>query len=281
MSILKWAGGKTLLIPELAPLVEAARPERFVDLFCGSLALPLHLKPRAAVFNDINAPLINLYATVRDCKDELLEELEGLAAPEHNTPASFAALREEYNAKKKSSYQDRTKDRVRMAALFVYLNKRAFNGLYRENRGGDFNVSYRSTKAACYSRTAIEQLHRFLTDNDVVLCSGPYADVLVQPGDLVFIDPPYYPSSTSRFTAYWKDGFAVEDQHKLCDYIKGLDRRGIRFIMTNAPCDEVRRLYAGFKQKEVCVKRQMRNAKRTEGAASGTLAPNEIIVWNF
>ena len=279
MSVLKWAGGKALLLPELRPLLERAAADRYVDLFCGSLAVPLDMRPPVALYNDINHVLINMYAVIKDHLEDLMVVLDELNAPALNCAEQYNALRDEFNALKRGRYQDTIETRIRIAALMIYLNRRAFNGLYRENKSGCFNVPYRAYKAGIYDVEVLRNMHEFLNANDVVLTSNHYSDVEVQPGDLVFLDPPYYPTTTSKFTSYWKDGFDVDAQRDLCEYAKTLHARRIKFVMTNSPCQEVKDLYRDFAQKEVTIKRQMRSSK--SGAGPSTDAPNELIVYNF
>jgi len=286
---IKWAGGKGNLGHVILPILErqgasATSEKRYVDLFCGSLALPLAFRPRRALFNDVNEGLINLYEVIRDHHEPLLLELAELNQAEKNSAAAFNAMRDEFNMVKKTDYRSNPESKVRMAALFVYLNKRGFNGLYRENRHGDFNVPYRNNKGGIFSPAVIGDLHTYFSENDITFSCRPYHELLDElgPDDVVYMDPPYYPSDTSKFVGYSARGFGPEDQVKLRDFCDTLHARGIQFVASNAPCDAVRELYGAYRQQEVRVGRNMRNAKKKDEAAApkDRDAANEIVMWN-
>lgn len=281
--VIKWAGGKTKILDQFQSLYEASDAERYVDLFCGSLSLPLALQPRNAVFNDINTPLITLYKTIKSDLDDLLSELDLLNTEQYNDKDVFNQLRDEYNTIKQQSCLDQ-KQRIRISALFIYLNKRSYNGLYRESRTGKYNVPYRHYNNSIYNKEELTNLSNYFNDNNITFCNQDYTEFdLVQftCRDLIYIDPPYYPSKKSQFTSYWSKPFLVEEQKKLAQFCRDLDERGIKFIVSNSPCQEIQDLYDGFHQQTFYIGRQMRSGKGKSDVFEQTLEPNEILIWNF
>lgn len=286
-SPVKWAGGKSFLFAELDKLIDSTTFDRYVDPFCGSIALPLHKRFQCCWLNDINMPLVNMYEAIRDQPQALIDLSTELLSEENNNQQTFGRLKQEFNTIKQATVDgvdqatvDDVEQKLRLAGLFLFLNKRGFNGLYRENSSGLYNVPYRSYKTATLDAENVMAVHEYMSQNEVRLTNLSYAEVLqeVTEGDLVYIDPPYYPTSTSSFTGYWRTGFTVKDQEDLCLAIRELDARGAKFIMSNSPCQPIKELYHAFNMKELHIKRQMRSGK---GKTTHNEANNEILVWNF
>ncbi len=282
MSIVKWAGGKTAMKTYLLPLLRSRPDMKYVDLFCGSLALPLLFEPANAHLNDINRFLINLYEVVRDDLGELVVELERLNKPELDCKEAYNELLAEYNGRKFMA----DFPKARMAALFVYLNKRGFNGLYRENRKGIFNVPYRSSKSfsSIFNIETLVNMRKYFVDKRVTFSNVSYDQLydVIDDNTLVYVDPPYYPTSASSFTSYWYTPFGVHEQNKLATFVQRLCAKGAKVVVSNRPCPETRSLY-GFLPNitEHAAVRSMRSAKL--GVPDGTDAqePNEMIAHNL
>lgn len=197
---LKWAGGKRWLLPHLKPFWQDYRQRRYVEPFCGGLAMALGLSPQAALLNDINQHLINFYARVQS----------GLrvAIKTENCEKSFYAHRERFNElirKGKSATAEG-------AQLFYYLNRTGYNGLCRFNRSGEFNVPF--------GRHATINYVRDFQAYQSALCkwtftSGDLEAVPLEPGDFVYADPPY----DVEFTSYSAGGFSWEDQVRTAEWL--------------------------------------------------------------
>jgi DNA adenine methylase len=281
MSVIKWAGGKSKLLPEFKQLYDMSNCTRYVDLFCGSLAIPYSLGLKNVVLNDLNTSLITTYTVIKDHKEDLLPLLEELSDKTYNNSESYNKIRLEYNNSKNNILNMTRKDKVRLAGIFIYLNKRSFNGLYRENSKGEYNVPYRRYNNKIYDTDSINSLSSYLGKNNVVLTCRNYKDFsddFFRPGDLVYLDPPYYPIN-GMFTAYLKNGFGAKEQLELSEFCRKLDRNGIKFIISNSPCKEVQELYKDFFQYSFRIGRQMRNAKVKE--ADNNKDNNEILIWNY
>jgi len=248
---LKWAGGKRRLVPILRTHV----PERFgtyFEPFVGGGALFFDLRPERAVLGDGNERLIRTYSAIRD-------DVEGVIRTLANCPhdkAFFLAERErdidsELNAD--------------VAAWMIYLNKTAFNGLYRVNARNRFNVPFgRYENPTICDAENLRACARAL--ENVGLCHDDFLSVLdlAHEGDFVYFDPPYVPlSATSSFVGYTEGGFGTADQVRLRDCALTLKRRGVKVLLSNSSAGLVRELYAdGFEMQEVQAARNInRNAE--------------------
>ena len=272
--VVKWAGGKRQLLRDLV----VRCPEEFesyFEPFFGGGALYLHLWRTGAVrgrvfLNDANPELINLYCMVRDRPAELAAAAQ---RPEFvNTRDAYLACRERFNAIRG------TEACVERAALFLYLNHYGYNGLWRVNRKGEYNIPFgRYVKPTRFGKeeglTALAQALAQAT-----LSTGDFAGVLpeVAAGDFVYLDPPYFPvSATANFTSYTSGVFGMTEQERLFAMFLEVDRRGARVMLSNSVAPEILEMYAEFSVERVRVQRYI-NAK-----LSGRSGAEEIIVRNY
>ena len=236
----KWAGGKRRMVPVLAPFV----PKTFgtyYEPFVGGGAMFYGLRPERAVLGDTNPELINAYTVVRDDVDELVAELR----THHHDEAHFYEVRA----------LDPTKlGPVERAARFIFLNKTCFNGLYRVNRAGRFNVPFGKYTAPLICDEP--NLHACSTMlKEVAIHRQPFERVLDRAvaADFVYFDPPYLPlSATSSFTGYTQDGFGLADHRRLRDVAAMLKARGVHVVISNSAAPAIRELSAvGFEVSDV------------------------------
>ncbi len=271
---LKWAGGKTKLLPQLVPLLpDGIATRRHIEPFMGGAAMFFAQRPRVALLSDINADLVNAYRAVRDDVEELLENLRALAKAYSLGPDShYYAVRESYNK------QDMHKDSIVFrAASFIYLNKTCFNGLHRVNKSGAFNVpkgDYKNPDICDEDtlRAAHEALQSAALD-----CVG-YKDVLrkAAPGDFVYFDPPYEPvSATSSFASYAKEGFARYDHVQLRGVVDELDRRGCKVMLSNSDTPFLRAIYTRYNTHLINAARSINSKAEGRGDVS------ELVVTNY
>ena len=244
--ILKWAGGKTQMLGNLLPKVPASY-NRYIEPFFGGGAMFFALQPEKAVIADSNPELINMYREVADHVEDVIKHLEEY----ENTSEMFYTVRSQDWAKL---------PKAEAAARTIFLNKTCFNGLYRVNKQGQFNVPYGKYKnpRICDSdglRAASAALKR--AD---ILC-GDYLLVLehyAQPGDLIFLDPPYLPvSEYADFKRYTKEQFYEEDHIELAKMVSTLHERGCHVILTNSNHPLVHELYAPFNIDVIQTKRHI------------------------
>lgn len=245
--ILKWAGGKRQLLDELYARFPASYG-RYHEPFLGGGALFFDLEPADATVNDANPRLVNFYERVRDEPEALIERLEAFDDPDADPDPSLPFAEETPRGRGVESYyyQQRARfnrrpyegefDPLAEAALLLYLNRTCYNGLYRENADGGFNVP-----VGRYANPDWVQRDRIRRASDVLanatIRNGDFAYVLdaAAPGDLVYFDPPYEPmSATASFNEYSAEGFDREDQRRLLDVAGELDEAGVRVVVSNS-----------------------------------------------
>ncbi len=247
--IVKWAGGKRQLLDELL----ARTPGEFGayhEFFLGGGALFFELcaqgKIEEAYLSDVNPKLMNVYEIVKHKPYELLEELK--CGKYRNDEATFYKIRE-----------NEPEDTVQKAARFIYLNKTAFNGLYRENSTGKFNVPF-----GRYSNPKIANEDGILEASEALaqarLLCGDFTEILkhAKKGDFAYFDPPYVPlTKTASFTAYTAGRFGPEDQARLKMAVDKLVDEGVRVLLSNSETPFVAELYAGYEQVVVSANRMI------------------------
>jgi DNA adenine methylase len=231
---LKWAGGKTKLVPVIRELVPADA-RRLIEPFVGSGAVALNLE-LPAVLADGNADLMGLYRELKRGGKRFIAECSALFTPEANTPEVYYARRVEFNA---------ASDRRRKAALFVYLNRHGYNGLCRYNNRGGFNVPFGRYLAPGFPGTQMAAFQARLAH--CALQAADFRPILAGagPGDFVYCDPPYVPASaTANFTAYSRTAFGPAEQVALAAAGRDAARRGACVVISNHDNPTTRELYA-------------------------------------
>lgn len=242
--ILKWAGGKSQLLKYLLPLI----PEfsgKYIEPFFGGGALYLAFQPENAVIADSNPEIINMYRQVADSVDKVIERLKTY----QNTKEMFYEVR---------SLDWTSLSPEEAAARTIYLNKTCFNGLYRVNKKGQFNTPYGRYKNPTICDEELLHSVSDILKKAQIVC-GDYLDVLhkyAEPGDFIFLDPPYIPvTEWGDFKRYTKEQFYEADQRNLAQEVKRLQRLGCYVILTNSNHPLVHELYGDFKIDVVPTKR--------------------------
>lgn len=241
---LKWAGGKYALLPQLRRYFPT-EARRHIEPFVGGGGVFFGLEPSTAILGDMNAWLMDTYAVVREHPEALMDTLDGMV----NTRETYLHLRAQDPA---------TVPRILRAALFVYLNKTGFRGLFRVNRKGRFNVSYGAYQRPYYDRTELLAASRALQNAE--LFTGDYRGVLdrARPGDFVYLDPPYPArSETADFDRYTPTPFRDADHVVLAENLRALHRRRIRWALSCRDTPTIRALYAGFTIHTVHARREI------------------------
>lgn len=292
---LKWAGGKTQLLPIIMDSLpnEVNQLTRYVEPFIGAGAVFFKLAKEdyfdEYIINDINSKLINLYICIRDNIDELIVELEKirteyLAYPEmEEKEVYFYARRQEFNATNEAT--------VRMAALFIFLNKTCFNGLYRENAKGEFNVPFGKAKSP--SMFEVEQLREIHTLLNIKNKNGkPKVQIYnksfealeeeIDDKTFVYFDPPYRPVTEGGFNTYNKSAFNDEEQIKLADFYMRMHHKGAKLMLSNSDPKNLDvedeffdNLYNGFNISRISANRMINSDAKGRGSIT------EILVCNY
>ncbi|MWV65291.1 Dam family site-specific DNA-(adenine-N6)-methyltransferase [Halorubrum sp. JWXQ-INN 858] len=269
--ILKWAGGKRQLLSEITALFPTTY-EAYHEPFVGGGAVFFHQAPDDGTINDLNTRLTTFYEIARDQPNALITENK---THEH-TEEYYYNARSEFNSLLTQS--DLTRDeRVREASLLLYLNRTCFNGLYRENGDGEFNVSFgRYSNPDWVQEQRIRKASRVLQGTAVFNTDFSYVMDEASSGDLVYFDPPYEPvSKTADFNSYQADGFDREDQRRLRDVVIELTEMDVSVILSNSP--PVTELYEGhdvFSISYVDATRAINSDPSSRGEVSEVLITN-------
>ncbi|MGK7900798.1 MAG: DNA adenine methylase [Hormoscilla sp.] len=256
---LKWAGGKNRLIPQYKPYFPKFK--NYYEPFLGGGAVFFHLQPQDAVLTDINPDLINTYCCVKEQVEEVIDLLQ-----KHQRQHS-----KDYYYEMRSLTPLTELER---AARFIYLNRTCFNGLYRENSKGEFNVpigKYQNPQICNQEllRSASTALRNVKIEEKSFQHVLEYAN---SSDDFVYFDPPYYPvSSTSNFTAYSRDFFSKNDQTKLREIFGELAGRGVKVLLSNSDCDFIRDLYSQFKIHKISAARAINSHIKKRGSIAEVL----------
>lgn len=275
---LKWAGGKRALVAQILEYVPDDI-ERYYEPFLGAGSLFFSLPSELPkVVSDYNSELISVYETLRDDVDGVLRELRKMK----NTKDNYIAVRAWDRSPGFSS-----RSAASRAARFIFLNKCGFNGLYRVNSHGQYNVPYGNPKTVDFIseenlRAVSDFLNASSSDGKVAskISSGDYRQILKTAagyGSLVYFDPPYHPtSSTSNFTSYSSNGFDERDQIALRDEIIRLTQAGVRVLHSNSDTNFIRNLFSEeiFNISEVSVRRAIAAKSSSRGVITEVLIDN-------
>jgi DNA adenine methylase len=249
---MKWAGGKTQLLEKILG-VFPAKIRTYYEPFVGGGAVFFKVATQKrferAVINDWNQELVNCYRTIRDFPTDLIKQLTELRYDRE----VFANLRK---------LKPEDLEPVQRAARTIYLNKTGFNGLYRVNRAGAFNVPFGKFKTPpkIFEEGVIRGCSEALNDRFVSIQATDFAPICgdAEKGDLVYFDPPYVPvNATSDFTSYTSKGFGIEEQERLARLFTSLAKKGATVVLSNSDTELVRKLYAGFNLIEVLARRNI------------------------
>jgi DNA adenine methylase len=264
---LKWAGGKRQLLDEL----KANLPEtfnRYFEPFLGAGALLFELQPHNARISDLNGELVNCYQVIKDDPQGLLAEI----SKHEHTEAHFYEVR---NLDRLPDFKS-LPPTVR-AARTIYLNKTCFNGLYRVNSKGYFNVPFgKYLNPTILDEGLLESLHNFLNTHGISIYNEDFqaACSFAEAGDFIYFDPPYDPvSSSSSFTGY-NFKFGRGEQERLKDTFVELDKRGCKVLLSNSATDFVKELYAEYHIMEVQASRAINSVATKRGKVSEALVRN-------
>lgn len=244
--ILKWAGGKTQMLDNLLPKVPTSYG-RYIEPFFGGGAMFFALQPEQAIIADSNPELINMYRQVACDVDDVIVQLSKY----ENTPEVFYSVREQEWSKLSP---------IEAAARTIFLNKTCFNGLYRVNKHGQFNVPFGKYKNPNICDESTLRAASKVLQKAEILC-GDYILVLdhyAKPGDFIFLDPPYLPvSENSDFKRYTKEQFYEGNHIELADMVKRLHERGCHIVLTNSNHPLVYELYSPFEIEVIQTKRHI------------------------
>ena len=269
--VLKWAGGKPQLL-ERSTESMPAEYNNYYEPFVGGAAVLLGVSPLQAFVNDVNEQLVNLYTQLKNAVESVIEKVNEMDAMPCNKELYYA-IREQYNNKILKRDFD-----AECAALMIWINKHCFNGLYRVNSKGLFNVPYNNKiNGKSIDENNIRTISDYLKKADITITCLDFEKACygVQKGDFVYFDSPYVPESiTASFTDYTMDSFTRADHERLAVLFKRLDGIGAKVMLSNNDVSFVRELYAGYNIQALAVKRMInRNANQRTG--------KEVLITNY
>jgi len=268
--VVKWVGGKRQILNYIMKYI----PKNFsiyYEPFLGGGAVLFELQPQKAVVNDINSELINLYKVIRDNVEELIEDLK----KHKNEREYFYKIRD--LDRDKEEYSKLTP--VQRASRILYLNKTCYNGLFRVNKAGQFNVPFGNYKAPnIVNEITLRAVSNYLNKAQITFTCVDFEEALkgVKKGDFVYLDPPYDPiSDTSSFTGYDKGGFGRDAQIRLKKVCDRLNEKGVKFLLSNSATDFIKELYKDYKIEIIQAKRVINSKVDRRGEI------DEVLVMNF
>ena len=261
-SFLKWAGSKRKLLPRLRDLLPP-KYERYVEPFAGSACFYFDLEPGAAVLGDINRDLIQTFRQLR------------------RHPTRVARLLAQWERSERDYYRARSQSAETLtsaerAARFIYLNRLCFNGIYRVNKRGEFNVPFGGSKSGKVpTLSLLQDCARLLRSATLVAGGFEKTIARVRVGDFVYLDPPYRIQARRVFNEYSHSSFSSEDLTRLRSSLEKLDGAGIPFLLSYGYSREALDLARGFRTRQLVVQRQI------AGFAASRRNARELVVTNY
>lgn len=273
----KWAGGKRQIIDKLKKYVPN-KYNCYYEPFIGGGALFFELSPKNAVINDSNYELMNVYKVLCD----------------YNKYTKMCKILNQYEANNSEElyYKIRNKDKeknfikiadYKKAARTIYLNKACFNGLYRVNKKGYFNVPYnKKDKINTYEGENLLTIHMLLTMNNIKILTTDFEEAVkyASSGDFVYFDPPY-DSETQTFNSYTEEGFGKEEQIRLSDVFKKLDQKGVKVMLSNHNTTLINKLYKDYNIHIIEAKRSINSKGNKRGKVEEVIITNYKLDYNF
>ena len=265
---IKWAGGKTQMLKSLKPFLKTDY-NKYIEPFLGGGAVFFNIQPKKSILSDYNKELITAYRVINGPRkiDKLMNELMINYVPYSNNEEMYYKIRD----------RELSGNKIKDTARFIYLNKSCFNGLYRVNKSGKFNVPFGKKKNTMVLDPKNLNACMEALKNTKLLCGDFYKTMkYIEKNDLVYLDPPYAPlSKTSDFTDYTDKGFNQFDQMRLKNYCDEITKKGAKFILNNSDVPFINELYNEYNVMHISISRAI-SAKKESRVKVG-----EVIITNY
>jgi DNA adenine methylase len=258
--VCKWVGGKGKMKEYILKYINMVEFDRYIEPFAGGLAILLALKPKNALISDTNAHLIALYQAIKTDPTTLINEVKMI----ENDNETYEQIKKEFNISHKPSH-------------FLYLNRTCFRGIYRENKSGQFNVPYGNYQTVEYDEENIRNVSNYFNVCNVTFTHCDYKTTILdcRDGDVIYMDPPYYPTSKTSFVSYGSAVFGIPQQHELREIFGQLSERNLPVILSNSCCQPILELYGGYTIEQLnCI-------KSVDTKDNKDRSDNEVIVVNY
>lgn len=268
---LKWVGGKRQLVPEILKRLPSNLSKlTYYEPFIGGGALFFYLKPQKAIISDYNYELINVYEMVKNNVEELIADLK----KHQNTSEYYYEIRE---IDRNPLFHQLSE--IEKASRIIYLNKTCYNGLYRVNNSGEFNSpfgKYRNPNIV--NEPVLRAVSGYLNSRSIQILHGDYAQALdkISEKSFVYLDPPYHPiSETANFTGYVQGGWSEKDQCRLRDVCDQLNRKNIKFLLSNSSSAFIKELYGQYHIHTIRANRTINSNAEKRGPV------DEVLICNY
>ncbi len=273
--LLKWAGGKRHIVDELCESFPDDWEEgTYFEPFIGGAAMYLHLEPAKAKISDLNLRLIEFYKFVKNSPAKLTDEITCLIGKFDAQPSD---LKKDFYLSLRKKYNETKEDSLESAAHLYVINKLCFNGLYRENSKGFYNVPFgQKKKFPDFPKKDFFKASAVLQDTKISHSHFYTAVSLSKKGDFIYFDPPYIPiNATASFTSYNSNGFGESEQKELAELMISLASKGVNAVCSNSDTALTKKIYGDLKLKVIQAPRMV-SAK-----ASGRGSTSELVITNF
>ena len=279
--VLKWAGGKRELVPEIKRFYQNLKPKKYIEPFFGGGAIYFDILKtfgkkykENAIINDINEDLIDMYKNIKSSPDEVIYHCKRLKKDYEKYDYYF--IRGKFNGINQNGNKVKKYQGIERSAALILINRTCFNGLYRVNKSGLFNVPKGDYKnPTIVDEENLYKLSSVLPKKQNIRCKEFDEIKNINRGDLVYFDPPYHPlNETSSFTSY-SGAFGRDEQVRLRDCFDALDKKGVYVILSNSSAKFIEKIYKGFSIKKVYCGRNINSKAKKRGKI-----PEFIILGN-
>lgn len=269
--VVKWVGGKRQIIKELEQFLPKERFTKYYEPFLGGAAMLFHLQPQTAVVNDVNEDLIKMYQVIKNNVDDLIREL----GKHPNNEQHFYEVRDW--DRDKEAYEARSD--IEKAARLIYLNKTCYNGLFRVNNAGEFNTPFgHYANPGIINPPVLRAVSQYLQENKISFLNGDFSAAIksANQSSFIYFDPPYDPvSDSSSFTGYAKGGFGREQQESLKNICDALNKKHVKFMLSNSSTPFIRDLYSDYNIHTIHAKRAINSIATRRGNV------DEVVITNY
>ena len=272
--VLKWVGGKRELIPEIKKFYQKIEFNKYIEPFFGGGSVYLDIiekfgieKSNLSIINDVNTDLIEMYRNIKDTPEKIIENCDKLE--KDYLKYGYYHIRDRFNGIDRNKNKVDRYEGIQRSSSLILLNRTCFNGLYRTNKNGLFNVPEgRYTNPKIINKENLLQLSRVLPPVKNILNQNFNTIKQIEKGDLVYFDPPYHPlNETSSFTDY-SGVFGIQEQLLLRDYFVELDKKGVFLIQSNSSSNFIKEIYSNFNLIEVKCSRNINSKSENRGKIS-------------